>query len=101
MELQKKLCGGSKSYEEEFDDLLDSERRRIGWGEAAAHEATSIFFSRHGDRFLGNREVVQFCSGKRALNILSEDFSMILDTDAAKEIVGLMHVYKMGTTRAE
>jgi hypothetical protein len=92
-------------YEKELRDLLESERRRIGWGEAAAHEATSIFLARYDDRVLWNSEAVQYCSGKRSLSILDTDFRLSfilpLGSNVTQELMELMHFYKTGITRKE
>ena len=92
-------------YERELRDLLESERRRIGWGEAAAHEVTSKFLARYDDRVLWNSEVVQYCTGRRSLRILDTDFRLSfilpLDSDVTQEFMELMHFYKTGITRAE
>lgn len=97
----KSYAQQASKYERELRDLLESERRRIGWGEAAAHEAASKFLARYDDRVLWNSEVVQYCSGRRSLNILDVDFILSLDPNVTQELVELMHFYKTGLTLAE
>ena len=101
----KSYAQQASKYERELRDLLESERRRIGWGEAAAHEATSKFLAQYDDRVLWNSEVVQYCSGRRSISILDRDFRLLfilsLYPDVTQEFVELMHVYKTGIARAE
>lgn len=81
-------------YESEWRDLLGSERNRIGWGEVAAHEATSTFLERHPEQSLRTWERVRYCSGRRSVEVPKYDYNLALDDPRLMaELVALVDAY--------